>query len=84
MPAHGCACVSRAGAPELAGVLAGLPRNGGVLADVPWPADVHAEIIAAARAASARRMACTQLVGPVQAAPDKGSCLVKLGPAGDC
>ena len=33
---------------------------------------------------SGRRTACTQSVGPVQAAPDKGSCLVKLGPAGDC
>ena len=29
-----------------------------------------------------RRTACTQSVCPVQAAPDKGSCLVKLGPAG--
>jgi hypothetical protein len=33
---------------------------------------------------SGRRTACTQSVCPVQAAPDKGSCLVKLGPAGDC
>ena len=29
-----------------------------------------------------QRTACTQSVCPVQAAPDKGSCLVKLGPAG--
>ena len=29
-----------------------------------------------------RRTACTQSVCPVQAAPDQGSCLVKLGPAG--
>ena len=26
----------------------------------------------------------SQSVCPVQAAPDTGSCLVKLGPAGDC
>ena len=31
-----------------------------------------------------QRRACTQSVCPVQAAPDKGSCLVKLGPAGYC
>ena len=31
-----------------------------------------------------RRTACTRSVCPVQAAPDKGSCLVKLGPAGYC
>jgi hypothetical protein len=29
-----------------------------------------------------RRTACTQSACPVQAALDKGSCLVKLGPAG--
>jgi hypothetical protein len=28
--------------------------------------------------------ACTQSACLVQAAPDKGSSLVKLGPAGDC
>ena len=33
---------------------------------------------------SRRRTARTQSVCPVQAAPDKGSCPVKLGPAGDC
>jgi hypothetical protein len=31
-----------------------------------------------------RRTACTQSVCPVQVAPDEGSCLVKLGPAGYC
>ena len=31
-----------------------------------------------------RRTACTQSVCPVQAALDKGSCLVKLGPGGYC
>jgi hypothetical protein len=31
-----------------------------------------------------RRTACTRSVCPVQAAPDQGSALVKLGPAGDC
>jgi len=31
-----------------------------------------------------RRTACTQSVCPAQAAPDKVSSPVKLGPAGDC
>ena len=34
------------------------------------------------RSIRGRRTACTQSVCPVQAALDKGSCLVKLGPAG--
>jgi hypothetical protein len=33
---------------------------------------------------AASNVACTQSVCPVQAAPDEGSCLVQLGPAGYC
>ena len=56
------------------------PQVTEVLAAEPAPHCFDADEIAIGWS----RTACTQSVCPVQAAPDTGSCLVKLGPAGYC